>query len=145
MMASTQETIHFLAKVPLFRNLKKRQLEALVRQVATQDYEAGQEIVTQGKGGAGLFIVASGSAQAIHMRPDGTKAMVNVFESTDFFGELALLSEGPRTATVIATEPTQCLILTRWNFLSVLRNDADMAISILEEIADRFRITLGVL
>ena len=66
-----------------------------------------QEIVTQGKGGAGLFIVASGSAQAFHVRPDGSKALVNILEPTDFFGELALLSEGPRTATVVATEPTR--------------------------------------
>jgi CRP/FNR family transcriptional regulator len=64
---------------------------------------------------------------------------------TDFFGELTLLDDGLRTASVIATDETECLILTRWNFLAVLKEDADMAVVILEELAKRFRLALDVL
>ena len=144
-MPELQETVEFLSKVPMFQSLKRGQLVRLAKVAAVRTYGADQNIVTQGKGGAGLFIVMSGKAEAIRVRSDGSKAVVNIFVRTDFFGELALLHDGPRTASVVATEPTQCLALTRWDFLSVLREDAEMAILILEEIAFRFRMALDVL
>jgi CRP-like cAMP-binding protein len=144
-MPELQDVIAFLSKVPLFQSLKQGQLERLAKVAAVREYERDQDIVTQGKGGAGLFIIMSGKAEAIRVRSDGSRAVVNIFVRTDFFGELALLHDGPRTASVVATEPTQCLALTRWDFLSVLREDAEMAILILEEIAFRFRMALDVL
>ena len=140
-----KETMSFLAKVPLFKELKARQLESLAQTMVSHDYEAGQDIVTQGESGVGLFVIVSGEAEAIHVRTDGAKAVVNVLGGTDYFGELALLTEGPRTASVVATQPTQCLVLTRWNFLAALKGDAEMAVSILEEMAWRFRTALEVL
>jgi CRP-like cAMP-binding protein len=144
-MPDVRETADFLTKVPLFRSLKRRQLETLARQIAVQDFEAGQNIVTQGQGGVGLFIIVSGQADAVRVRIDGTKAVVNTLGPTDFFGEMALLTEGTRSASVVATEATQCMVLTRWNFLAVLKEDAEMAISILEELAWRFRMALEVM
>ncbi len=73
--------------------------------------------MTQDRGGEGFFIVVSGGARAIRQRSDGTQAVVNTFGPTDFFGELALLDDGLRTATVVTTEATKCLVLTRWDFL----------------------------
>jgi len=75
-------------------------------------------------------------------RSDGSTAVVNTFGPSDYFGELALLDNGPRTASVIATEPTHCLILPRESFLGVLRRDGEMAVSILTELARRFRTAL---
>ncbi|MBL7202183.1 MAG: cyclic nucleotide-binding domain-containing protein [Anaerolineae bacterium] len=144
-MSDPQEIAEFLAKVPLFNSLKKGQLARLAKVMVTEEYEAGQGIVVQGQSGVGLFIVVSGRAEAIHTRADGTRTVVNIFCSTDYFGELALLAEGPRTASVVAVEPTKCLVLTRWNFLGVLRRDADMAVAVLEELAWRFRIALETL
>jgi CRP-like cAMP-binding protein len=144
-MADVKQVADFLEKVPLFKSLKRSQLEGLARVARPDTFAAGQEIVTQGKGGVGLFILVSGQAEVIRVRSDGTRAVVNLFQSTDYFGELALLAEGPRTASVVATEETECLVLTRWNFLGVLRRDADMAVSILEELAWRFRTALEVL
>jgi len=140
-----KETAGFLAKVPLFKELKGRQLESLAQSIVTHDYAAGQSIVTQGESGVGLFIILSGEAEVVHVRTDGTRAVVNVLGETDYFGELALLTEGPRTASVVATQPTQCLVLTRWNFLATLKADAEMAVAILEEMAWRFRTALEVL
>jgi CRP-like cAMP-binding protein len=144
-MADVKQVAQFLAKVPLFRELRRRQLEGLAKTMVSQDYEAGHDIVTQGESGVGLFIIVSGKADVVHIRTDGTKAVVNQLGPTDFFGELALLAEGPRTASVIAREATHCLVLTRWNFLAVLKGDAEMAITILEELARRFRTALSVL
>ena len=101
--------------------------------------------MTQGKGGEGFFIIVSGKAEAIRQRADGNKVVVNSFGPTDFFGEMALLDEGLRTASVVATEAVQCLALTRWDFRGVLKEDLDMAIVILEELAKRFRAALDVL
>ena len=144
-MADQEKTTGFLARVPLFRGLKKRQLERLAGKFVPREYAAGQAIVTQDQGGEGIFIIVSGQAEAIRERADGAKVVVNTFGPTDFFGEMALLDDGLRTASVVATEATQCLALTRWDFRAVLKEDVDMAITILEEMAKRFRTALDVL
>ena len=144
-MFDPKEIPTFLAKVPLFRGLKKRQLEKIAKQFVPREYTAGKAIVTQGEGGEGFFIITKGGAEVIREQSDGTKTVVNTLGPTDFFGELTLLDDGLRTASVIAAEETECLILTRWNFLAVLKEDADMAVVILEELARRFRMALDVL
>ena len=144
-MFDPKKTSTFLAKVPLFRGLKKRQLERIANQFVPREYATGQAIITQGEGGEGFFIIMNGSAEVIRERSDGTKAVVNTLGPTDFFGELTLLDDGLRTASVITTDETECLILTRWNFLAVLKEDVDMAIEILEKLAQRFRLALDVL
>ena len=144
-MADVKKTVGFLVRVPLFRGLKNRQLERLARRFVLRDYAAGEAIVTQDRGGEGIFIIESGKAEAIRMRADGEKVVVNTFGPTDFFGEIALLDDGLRTASVVTTEPTQCLVLTRWDFHGVLKEDVDMAITILGEMAKRFRMALDAL
>ncbi|NIV29883.1 MAG: cyclic nucleotide-binding domain-containing protein [Anaerolineae bacterium] len=144
-MADVDRAVDFMHRVPLFRGLKKRQLERLARKFVPRKYAAGEAIVTQDKGGAGFYIIASGKAEAVRERVDGTKVVVNTLGPTDFFGELALLDDGLRTASVVTTEATECLALTRWDFLGVLKGDVDMAIVILEELARRFRMTMDVL
>ena len=144
-MADVKKTVDFLNRVPLFRGLKQRQLERLAEKFVPREYTAGEAIVTQGKGGEGFFVIESGKAEAIRERADGTRVVVNTFGPTDFFGELALLDDGLRTASVVAIEATRCLALTRWDFRAVLKEDVDMAIVILEELAKRFRLALDVL
>jgi len=144
-MINIEKTIGFLQKVPLFQGLKKRQLELLAKRFVEREYATGQEIVTEGQGGEGFFIIISGKADALRRRSDGTHMVVNTFGPTDFFGELALLDDGLRTATVSATEQTKCLVLTRWDFLGELQQNADMSITILQELARRFRIALDTL
>ena len=144
-MADVKQTIGFLARVPLFRGLEKRQLERLAKRFVEREYAAGEAIVTQDKGGEGIFIIVSGKAEAIRERADGIKAVVNTFGPTDFFGELALLDDGLRTASVVTTEATKCLALARWDFLGILKEDADMGVVIAQELAKRFRMALDVL
>jgi CRP-like cAMP-binding protein len=142
LMSNLKETVTFLEKVSFFGGLKKRQLENLARRMVNRSYRKGDPIVVQGQGGEGFFIVTSGKAEAVRKRADGENLVVNEFSTGDFFGELALLDDGPRTATITATEETTCLVLVRWDFLSLLREDADMAVEILLELARRFRTTL---
>ena len=139
------DTEKFLTKVPLFQSLNKKQLGQLASWLVKREFKAGQAIVEQGKGGEGFFIIVSGKAEATRERADGTKLVVNQFGPTDYFGELALLDDGLRTATVVATEPVECLVLVRWDFLAKLETNADMAVKILQELAKRFRQALDAL
>ena len=145
-MASADQKKTIIAKVPLFNGLKDRQLQRLADRMVERSYAVGDTIVQQGQGGEGFYIVTAGKADATRLRADGDKVIVNTFGPKDFFGELALLDEtGLRTASIVAVEPTTCLILTRWDFIATLRQDADMAVEILQEMAKRFRIALETL
>jgi CRP-like cAMP-binding protein len=75
----------------------------------------------------------------IRVQPDGDKQVVNKLGPTDFFGELSLLDESPRTASVIAVDDMKCLILTQLDFMSALHEDSDIPIVMLKEMAKRFR------
>jgi CRP-like cAMP-binding protein len=144
-MSEPEKTIDFLTKVPLFDGLHKRQLQKLASRFVPRRYKAGEAIVTQGQSGEGLFIIISGKAEAIRERTDGARVVVNSFGPTDFFGELALLHEGTRTASVVTLEETECLILARWDFIAVMREDAEMGVVISQELAKRFRRALDAL
>ena len=144
-MTDSKQTVGFLQKVPLFQSLNSKQLDHLAKRMVERHYAEGQPIVTQGSGGEGFFVIASGRGEA-YREHDGNKVPVNTFGPTDFFGELALLDEGLRTASVVATEPTKCFVLTRWDFLAALREgDVEMSITILQELAKRFRRALDAL
>ncbi len=140
---SDQATItRFLHTVPMFEGLQDKQLQRLAKRFTERAFNAGETIVTQGTLGIGLFVIESGKADAIRQLPDGSSVTVNKFGSTDFFGELSLLDDAPRTASVVATEATKCLVLTQLDFNSVLREDADIPIIMLRELAKRFRRTM---
>ena len=145
MTKSIEEILSFTQRVPLFQGLSRKQYEYLAKRFVERKYGVGESITTQGKGGEGFFIVVSGKAEVIREKSDGTKTQVNTFGPKDFFGEIALLDDGMRTASVITTEPTECLVLTRWDFLSGLREDSEMAIVILQELAKRLRIVLDTM
>jgi CRP/FNR family transcriptional regulator, cyclic AMP receptor protein len=144
-MQTTKQTVGFLERVPLFTGLKPRQLEALANRFVERDYAAGAAIVSQGQGGEGFFVIVSGQAEAVRERADGEKVVVNTFGPTDFFGEMALLDDGLRTASVVAKEATHCLVLARWDFLAVMREDGEAATTVLVELARRFRRALDAL
>ncbi|MGC9399498.1 MAG: cyclic nucleotide-binding domain-containing protein [Anaerolineae bacterium] len=144
-MVDTEKTVRALSRAALFRGLNQRQLERFARRFVEREYDAGDVIVTQGKGGEGFFIIVSGTAEVIREMPGGEKVKMNEFHAGDYFGELALLDDGPRTASVVATEPTTCVILTRWDFLGMLRKDAETAVAILQELAKRFRVALDAM
>ncbi len=139
------KTIDILSRTPLFQALKPRQLERLSKRFAEREYPEDEAIVVQGKGGAGFFIIVSGAADVVRVRADGEKTVLNPLGKGDFFGEMALLTDSMRTASVVTTATTTCLVLTRWDFLALLREDADMAVTILQELATRFVRVLNIL
>jgi CRP-like cAMP-binding protein len=141
-MSDNEQIVGILENVPLFSRLRKRQLNNLARIFIERQCTPGEVIIPQGRDGYGFFILTSGKAQAVRKKLDGSEAVLNTFGKNDFFGEIALIDNGPRTASVIAIEKTNCLILPRENFLGVLRRDGEMAVDIMIELTKRFRARL---
>ena len=142
---NSTDKIAFLKQVPLFNNLSKKQLGAIAERLVERKFKAGEVIVKQGAGGEGFFMISEGAADAIFENSDGEKTVVNSFTPTDFFGELTLLSEGTRTASIVATKDVTTQALTRWDFRAILVEDAELAVNILEELSKRFRQLLSTL
>jgi CRP-like cAMP-binding protein len=141
-------TEELLASVSLFKKLDNRSIKSFARLVKTQHYAAGQPIVQEGQAGLGLYVIAEGAAEVKR----GTRVLKKLGVG-DFFGEMALLDDLPRTADVRATAQTTCLTLAKWEFLGELEAHPTMALPLLpmlslrvreaEERADRLHEELG--
>jgi len=143
-MVKTEEMVPMLAKVPLFQGLNNRQLKKIASRFVTRTYQPDQEILKQGKGGFGMFMIIRGRAEAVLELADGSKTVVNEFGPSDFFGEVTMLDGGPRTASVVACETTECLLLDRIQFIAMMNDDASMATEIAIELAKRLRRSVSM-
>lgn len=138
-MAKTDELVSYLTNVPLFQGLENRQLKQIASLTVQRSYQPDEEIVTQGKSGFGMFTITSGRAEAVLENEDGSVTVVNEFGPTDFFGEVALLDGGPRTASVVARETTNCLYLGHVEFIALMHSDPENATEIAVAVAKRLR------
>lgn len=121
-----------LATVPLLSGLETRVQKRLAEIGKRRTYQAEEVIVREGTTATALYIVLSGHAR---VERNGTK--VAEVGAGDFFGELALIEEHPRTATVTATEPTDCLLFPAWEFTSLLGEHPEIAVPIMRELIAR--------
>jgi CRP-like cAMP-binding protein len=128
------DMVEHLGGVPIFEGCSKKDLQTIARQVREITHEAGYVIATEGDPGAGLFVIADGEAD---VTIGGKK--VNHLEPGDFFGEMALLDGGPRTATVTATTAITLYALTEWVFRGLLAEHPSIAMRTLETMASRLR------
>jgi len=135
---AVQVATDFLRKVPLFEDLDDRSIKAIANAVVEQSYEPGQEIVREGDTGVGAFVIRSGRCEVLQKR-GGEPVRLGELGPGDFFGEMALLDEFPRSATVRAIEPTTCLGLTRWHFRGILESHPQIALGILPVLTKRLR------
>lgn len=144
-MADIEKLVQILSGIPMFQGLTPRQLRRVANRFVERTFAKGDEIVTQGKGGEGFFVVLEGKAEAVLRRGDGTCSLLNPLNPGDFFGELALLADTTRVCSVLAAEDAVCAVLTRWDFLGILKEDAEMAVAVLQEIAARFSRVLSTM
>jgi CRP/FNR family cyclic AMP-dependent transcriptional regulator len=133
-----QQQIDFLRRISLFEDLDERSVRAIANAVVEQSYERGQDVVREGDTGVGAFIIRSGRAEVLQNR-QGELVRLGELHAGDFFGEMALLDEFPRSATVRAVEPTTCLGLTRWHFRGILESHPQIALAILPVLTRRVR------
>ncbi len=128
------ETAAQLAQVPMFSGCSKRELAVIARAAKEVSHREGTVIAREGERGIGFFLILEGTAKVTI--GGKTKATLGPGE---FFGEVALLDGGPRTATVVATSPLHLLGITGWVFRGLLQEHPSIAIKTLESLAARLR------
>ena len=129
-------TIELLARAQLFAGVEPDGLRRIAERVHELDVPADRVIARQGEIGTGFFVIASG---AVRVTRDGHT--IAELGPGDFFGELSVLDGKPRNAQVISSEPTVCLALATWEFEEVVRDEPNVALAILRELAGRLRET----
>ena len=126
--------IALLRTVPLFSACTDKQLAFIATQVEELDFPAGKTLCRQGDSGADFFIILSGAAEVVR---DGKP--IKAFGAGDFFGEIALIYHGPRTATVTAKTALRCLVLGPGQFQNVLHQNVEIATAVLHALGERIR------
>ena len=126
--------VELLQRVPLFADFERGDLKRLARSFKERTFAAGSTVSVEGKGGAGFFVIESGEA-TVTVR-DTERAKLG---PGDYFGEIALIDDGARSATVTADSELRCYGLTSWEFRPLVESNASIAWRLLETMAQRLR------
>lgn len=129
-----RDWLNVLADVPLFAGLNGRQLRKVAGLGRIRRIHEGARVIRAGDPGDSLYVVLDGE---VSIGRRGLPALSLGIGS--FFGELALIDGGPRTATIVAKSPLVCLTIGRTPFLKLLRSEPAIAVVMLEELAGRLR------
>ena len=124
--------IELLKRTPLFAACSKAELRALASSADELDLREGTVVTREGRPGREFFVLVSGTAR---VTKDG-KAIAEL-GAGDWFGEIALLTDTPRTATITATSPVDVLVITDRRFRNVVETMPSIALKILASLADR--------
>jgi CRP/FNR family transcriptional regulator, cyclic AMP receptor protein len=128
----------------LFGNADERTLDALAAALRIRRFRKGETIFHQGDPGDALFIMASGSVKVVLPSDEGAEpAIVAVLGTGEFFGELAILDGAPHSATIVAIEPTETLVLHRDAFLALIDEQPDLRRALLASLASEIRRLTG--
>jgi CRP-like cAMP-binding protein len=125
----------------LFSELGSGTRDRLCAYAKTRNVKRGSTIFSKGDDGTSLFAVCSGTVQMIVPSIEGKVAVFNLVREGEFFGEVALLDGGARTADAVAFTDCRLLTIERPQFLSLLRNEPEFAIKLLEVLCARLRRT----
>jgi len=128
-----------LSQAPLLSQLSRKDLKRLARSVVERKYKKGETIVSQGDQAVAFYMLTKGKVAVV--KGDGSKRSdrLNEMGAGGFFGEVALLDGAPRTASIKALEDSECLVLSRWDFIAELRTGHDMALAMLRVLSRRVR------
>ena len=131
---TAREKQELLDRVDLFKGLGGVPLSAIADRAVEVEFPSGRPIARQGEVGTGFFLIISGGGRVTR---DGQH--VATLGPGDFFGELSLLDQQPRVATVAAAGPTVCLAIASWDFERLLEEQPRVAIGLLRGVARRLR------
>jgi CRP-like cAMP-binding protein len=126
------QKIDLISNVPLFARLSRAELRELAMLADEIDLREGKEMTRQGLPGREFFVLLEGNAD---VRKNGRK--INTLGPGDFFGEIALVSREPRTATVTATSPVRALVITDRSFRRLLEESPQVQTKVMEAMARR--------
>jgi CRP/FNR family transcriptional regulator, cyclic AMP receptor protein len=134
MPMQTEEVASALAKVPLFEGISAESLTRLAAVTGELDFQTDQFIVLQGQVGTGLYVIVEGEVKVVR----GSDELIRLGPN-DFFGELSVIDQLPRSASVQATMPTRTLALASWDLLDLLESDPKLSLNLITGLVTRVR------
>ena len=134
-----EEVAAVLAAVPMFRHLGARQRSRLAQHFCRRTYGAGEVIVRQGDTSMSFYVVLSGAVRIVRHSPDAGGVDIVEEGTGSFFGEMGVIDDLPRAATVVALEPTECALLAKWDFQRELCAEPGIALALISVLNARVR------
>ena len=131
-MLRRNQKIELLKHVPLFSDCSKRELQEIALVADEVDVPAGFMLTREGASGQELVVIVEGKADVSRR---GRK--INSVTNGDFVGEIAIVTEAPRTASVKTTEPTHALVVTRRDFRALMKRMPSIQLKVLDSLAAR--------
>ncbi|MGZ6154572.1 MAG: cyclic nucleotide-binding domain-containing protein [Gemmatimonadaceae bacterium] len=128
--------IEALQHVPLFADLNKREVQKIARLFKKRHFSKGETVVKEGSGGAAFFVIESGEATVLIGGKERT-----ILKPGDYFGEIALIDEGTRMATITASSELVCYGLTYWDFRPLVEKNGVVGWKLLQRMAKMLRAT----
>jgi CRP-like cAMP-binding protein len=132
----THPIVEMLNQIPIWSGLSNQDLHSIVRLAKDLRYDAGEVIVKKGESGVGFYLILDGSVEV-----KSGETLLSKLGRGQFFGEMSVLDDEPRSADVIAVEPSRCLALTPWGFEALVSNHPKIALKMLRELVRRLRET----
>lgn len=126
-----------LKDIPIFKKLENGILEELAEMFVSEYYTAGKNIIEEGDNGDRFYIIARGKVDVVKLQPDGSEKIVNFLEDGDYFGEISLMKNVKRTATIKAASSCMVLSLQRKQFIRILSRMPEVERIMNEEIDAR--------
>ena len=126
-----------LGSLPLFEGLDAPTVQSLEAFTFKRSFAPGELIVEEGRTGNGLYVILTGVVEVFRREEGDGSRVLRTMGPGEPFGEMALICEWPRTASVRAVEPTECLGMDRWVFLAHLDKHPNLAIRMLQIMAQR--------
>jgi CRP/FNR family transcriptional regulator len=133
-LATKQEKLDLLGSVPLFSDVSKKDVERILNTVKETFHNEGDSIVTEGRGGVGFHLIIDGKVRVIR----GDRTVVHLGPG-EFFGEMALVDDGPRSASVIADTDLVTLVISKWEFRPLVKAHPELAWKLIEYLVARVR------
>jgi len=129
-----------LKRVDLFSSLDKKDLQVIANSCQERKYSAGTTLLSQGDTGVGLYVLISGNVRITQAKnPDRAEEELGTQGAGTVLGEMALLDDLPRSATVTAIDDVTALLLPVWEFRSILHSHPDIAVKLLAVLSRRLR------
>jgi CRP-like cAMP-binding protein len=133
---ATEDT---LARVELFADLEKEDLQRIGKACVVRDFKAGDVIVRENEVGVAFYVIESGRVEVVKDLGTANEQKLDTMGPASFFGEMALFDNHVRSASIRALEDTRCLVLTKWDFNAELSQNSDIAVAMLAVLARRIR------
>jgi CRP/FNR family cyclic AMP-dependent transcriptional regulator len=129
-----------LENVPLFSGLPKEALAEIEQHGSVKSYKKNTIVINQDDETYSLYVILSGSVKVFVSGEDGREAVLNHQQAGDYFGDLALIDKQPRVASVMTTEPSKFMIISREDFLACLSKNPEIAVNLIKPMTSRIRM-----